>query len=241
MALPKYEQIAQHLRGQIVRGELAPGDTVPSVPELSQTWQVAKATAERAIALLRQEGLVESRQGAGTFVRERALLARTAGERYQIAQKTGNVYTAGEHAVIVAAERVEAPEEVASALGIEPGAAVIRRQRVTLEGQLPTATSVSWFSAELADRCPRLLLRERIREGTTRYLEVQTGRRPSSGQDVWTARLATHEELQLLQLEAPEAVSETRHTVFDANGEPLAYEVGITPSGRWARVEEYAL
>ncbi|QMU76340.1 GntR family transcriptional regulator [Streptacidiphilus sp. PB12-B1b] len=241
MALPKYEQIAQSLRGSIVRGELVPGDTIPSVPELSRTWEVAKATAERAIAVLRQEGLVDSRQGVGTVVRERVLLAYTAGERYQTARATGNIYTSGEHAEILGAERAEASEEVAAALGVEPGTAVVWRQRVTLEGQLPTGTSISWFLADLATQCPRLLMRDRIREGTTRYLEVQTGRRPSSGRDTWTARLATPEELTLLQLEAPAAVSETRHTVFDADGNPLGYEVGVIPAGRWARVEEYAL
>jgi DNA-binding GntR family transcriptional regulator len=241
MALPKYEQIAAEIRGKIVRGELAPGDTVPSAPELSVTWSVAKATAEKAIGLLRQEGLVEARQGSGTYVRERAPLARTAGERYHTARDTGAAYTSGEHADILTAEQVAAPDDVAAALGVDPGTPVVRRHRVTMEGQRPTAESVSWFLADLLERCPRLLLRERIREGTTRYIEVQTRRRPSTGRDVWTARLATDGELGRLELTAPAAVSEVHHTVFDADGEPIAFEVGVAPGGRWARTEEYAL
>ena len=126
MALPKYEQIAAELRGRIVRGELSTGDALPSVPELSQTWAVARATAERAIGVLRHEGLVETQQGRGTYVRERVPLARTAGERYRTARETGFVYTAGEHADIVAAEELAAPEDVATALGIAVGDPVAR-------------------------------------------------------------------------------------------------------------------
>ncbi|MGW7294017.1 GntR family transcriptional regulator [Streptomyces xiamenensis] len=241
MALPKYEQIAAELRGRIVRGELSTGDALPSVPELSQTWAVARATAERAVGVLRHEGLVETRQGRGTYVRERVPLARTAGERYRTARETGFVYTAGEHADIVAAEELAAPEDVATALGIAVGDPVARRHRLTFEGERPVSMSVSWFSADVLARCPRLVLRERIREGTTRYIEMQTGRKPHTGRDTWTARLATAQEREQLGLAEPSAVAEVRHLAFDIAGEPLAYEVGIKPGGRWARTEEYAM
>lgn len=67
--LPKYLQVADHIRGQIVRGELAPGDEVPSEREIAEQWNVSRPTATRALAALRAEGLVEARQGSGTFVR----------------------------------------------------------------------------------------------------------------------------------------------------------------------------
>ncbi|AEW99204.1 GntR family transcriptional regulator [Streptantibioticus cattleyicolor] len=241
MALPKYEQIAADLRGRIVRGELRPGDAIPSERELTERWSVARATIVKALEILRQEGLIETRQGTGSTVRDRMALARTAGERYKTSVTTGYIYTAGEHADIVSAERVPAPEDVAAALDVEAGAEVVRRQRVTFEGETPTATSVSWFSAEVAEAAPRLLQRERIREGTTRYVEMQTGRRPHTGRDWWTARLATDAELELLRLDGPAAVSEVRHVAFCQDGRPLTYEVGITPAGRWSRTEEYSM
>lgn len=241
MALPKYDQIAGDLRGRIVRGELSPGDALPSEHDLTARWKVARGTVTKALDLLRQEGLIETRQGAGSKVKERAPLARTAAERYRTSVETGNIYTAGEYAEIVAAEMVPAPEDVATALGVEPGDQVARRQRVTFEGEAPTATSTSWFTAEVAEAAPRLLLRERIREGTTRYVEMQTGRRPHTGRDMWTARLASDEELELLHLEAPTAVAESRHHAYCSEGRPLTYEVGISPGGRWARTEEYSM
>lgn len=63
---PLYEQLAAILRGQIERGELA--GRLPSVKTLQQQYGVAQGTAERAFALLRDEGLVRSRIGRGHFV-----------------------------------------------------------------------------------------------------------------------------------------------------------------------------
>ncbi|WP_431044074.1 GntR family transcriptional regulator [Streptomyces sp. P1-3] len=241
MALPKYEQIAADIRGRIVRGELKPGDTVESERELQDRWSVARATVVRALDVLRREDLIETKQGTGSTVKVRIPLARTAGERYDTSVKTGFIYTAGEHADILSAEWVPASEDVASALGVEPGAEVVRRHRVTYEGERPIATSYSYFTAEVAAAAPRLLQRERIRQGTTRYVEMEAGRKPHTGRDVWTARLATEEELRLLQLDGPQAVSETRHIAYDAEGKPLTYEVGINPAGHWARTTEYQM
>lgn len=241
MALPKYEQIAADLRGRIVRGDLTPGSPLPSERELTDRWGVSRATVVKGLDVLRQEGLIETRQGTGSAVRERVPLARTAGERYRTAVETGQIYTAGEYAEIVSAGLVPAPEDVAAALGIEVGEQVACRHRVTFEGETPSATSWSWFTAEVAQAAPRLLLRERVREGTTRYVEMETGRRPQTGRDWWTARLATGEELRLLRLAGPQAVGVTRHVMYDGDGAPLAYEVGVTPTGRWSRTEEYVL
>lgn len=241
MALPKYDQIASDLRGRIVRGELAPGAALPSERELTERWAVSRSTVVKALDVLRQEGLVDTRQGTGSTVRERTPLARSAGERYATALATGHIYTAGEYAEIVGAEMVPAPDDVAAGLGVEVGTPVLRRDRVTFEGERPVATSSSWFTAAVGEAAPRLLTRERVREGTTRYVEMQTGRAPQTGRDWWTARLATDEELTLLQLEGPAAVCEVRHVVYDAEGAVLAYEVGVNPGGRWARTEEYAM
>ncbi len=241
MALPKYDVIATDLRGRIVRGELEPGAELPSERELTEKWKVSRATVVRGLDVLRQEGLIETRQGSGSIVRERVPLARTAGERYATSLATGHVYTAGEYAEIVSAEMVPAPDHVATALGVEPGAQVAARVRVTFEGEKPVATSTSYFTAEVAAAAPRLLQRERIREGTTRYVEMETGRRPHTARDRWTSDLASDEVLAALQLSAPAAVAEVRHTVYDVAGQVLTYEVGITPSGRWARTEEYAM
>ena|SRR6266853_1092337 len=68
--IPLYVQIADRLRVAIATGELAAGAALPSVRNLASTIRVNPATVVQAYRELEQAGVVESRQGAGTFVRE---------------------------------------------------------------------------------------------------------------------------------------------------------------------------
>src|SRR6266511_3605145 len=68
---PPYQQVANALRAAILTKKYAPGDQLPSGHELSKTYGVARMTIQQAIRLLRDEGLVISRQGSGVFVRAR--------------------------------------------------------------------------------------------------------------------------------------------------------------------------
>jgi GntR family transcriptional regulator len=66
---PPYLQVAEDLRASIDAGEFQPGEKLPSGRDLSRRYSVALMTMQRAIALLRDEGLVASYQGRGVFVR----------------------------------------------------------------------------------------------------------------------------------------------------------------------------
>lgn len=63
---PLYLQLAAILRAQIERGELE--RRIPSVKTLTQQYGIAQGTAERALTVLREEGLIRSRMGRGHFV-----------------------------------------------------------------------------------------------------------------------------------------------------------------------------
>ncbi|MGW6914142.1 TetR/AcrR family transcriptional regulator C-terminal domain-containing protein [Kitasatospora sp. NPDC054939] len=65
---PPFQRIAAELRRRIATGELAPGERVPSTRRLAQDWNVALATATKALTVLRLEGLVEARPRIGTVV-----------------------------------------------------------------------------------------------------------------------------------------------------------------------------
>jgi GntR family transcriptional regulator len=64
-----YLQIADDLRGQITRGELTPGERLPSTAQLAERYGVAAMTVRNALRTLNSEGLVVARQGSGVFVR----------------------------------------------------------------------------------------------------------------------------------------------------------------------------
>lgn len=58
-----YERIAKDLRGAIQCGALRPGDSLPTMKEISSRYDVAGSTAHRAVAKLHGEGLVDVRRG----------------------------------------------------------------------------------------------------------------------------------------------------------------------------------
>ena len=72
VATPVYRQLAGILRRRIEDGRIRPGHAIPSEKLLEQEFGVARNTARKAIAVLRdEEELVETVQGRGTYVRPR--------------------------------------------------------------------------------------------------------------------------------------------------------------------------
>jgi DNA-binding transcriptional regulator YhcF (GntR family) len=65
---PLSAQLAQLLRELIRSGQLSPGDRVPSEPQLSRQYSVSRDTAQRALAMLADEGLITRRRGVGSIV-----------------------------------------------------------------------------------------------------------------------------------------------------------------------------
>lgn len=68
--IPLYAQISARLRVAIAAGELKPGAALPSVRQLAGQLRINPATVVQAYRELETEGLVATRQGAGTFVQD---------------------------------------------------------------------------------------------------------------------------------------------------------------------------
>ena len=240
--LPKFVQMANRIRDQILSGNLAAGEEVPSERALAGEWGVARPTAARALQELRRLGLVESRQGSGSFVRGHLDVHRRVRDRYARSQAAGRVYSEGEWATIVSAKMARAPARIAAAMGIAAGEMVGRRHRITGDANGPTEISTSWFPPQIVVEAPRLLARERIREGSLAYVETCTGRRGAVARDELSARLALAGERRELALDDPAAVLVVLHVVVDRKDQPLEVADAVYPStGRWIFDQEYPL
>ena len=69
------ERVVSALRRQVLGGEMTPGQKLPTESQLTETFGVSRTVIREAIATLAADGLVESRQGAGSFVRDHPTLA----------------------------------------------------------------------------------------------------------------------------------------------------------------------
>lgn len=83
--VPLYEQIAARIRVAVAAEEYRAGDTLPSVRQLSATLRVNPSTVVQAYRDLERGGFVETRHGAGTYVRAVAPEVRE-GERLRQAR-----------------------------------------------------------------------------------------------------------------------------------------------------------
>ena len=64
--IPLYGKVEEVLASEIARGELKPGDRLPSEDELLVRFGVSRITVRRAVQNLIQRGMVEIRRGRGT-------------------------------------------------------------------------------------------------------------------------------------------------------------------------------
>jgi GntR family transcriptional regulator len=238
MALLKYEEIAESLRSRIAAGEFEPGQVLPSTRDLSEQWSVARATAIKAMDVLRNDGVVEARQGTGFVVTETPVARPVGARQAGSARVTGGM----PFLRVGTPDWLEPPAYVAAALRMSSGIAALRRVRVM---QLPDGSAhsyvIAWFPPDIAEPAPRLAQLAPIAEGTTRYVRRQTGRFPVEGTDITTVRLATPTEAEHLALAVPVAVAAVLHTAYDQEGRPLVCEEGVTPGLHYERVETYPM
>ncbi|MEV0309773.1 TetR/AcrR family transcriptional regulator C-terminal domain-containing protein [Nonomuraea fuscirosea] len=79
MTTPPHARIAADIKRRVAEGRLRPGDRVPSTRQLARDWNVALATAAKALTLLAREGVVVAEPRVGTVVaRGRGQKARPA-------------------------------------------------------------------------------------------------------------------------------------------------------------------
>ena len=137
----RYQEIAHTLR-QRVQAE-GPGHVLPSESDLSAEFGVSRVTIRRALETLRDEGVVESRQGFGWFVATAPLQQRLASlETIESQLEARGLRTERQ---ILEFAFVAAPPHVASRLHAEQ---VLRVKRLNLADGAPFAVVTVWCPAE---------------------------------------------------------------------------------------------
>jgi GntR family transcriptional regulator len=69
---PSYRQLADRLTGQLLAGDPPEGEAMPSVRTLASRYLINPLTVGRALQMLVDDGLVESRRGVGMYVQRGA-------------------------------------------------------------------------------------------------------------------------------------------------------------------------
>lgn len=134
----RYRTIAADLRRQIVGGELAAGAVLPSEAELAGSYDVSRVTVRKALEVLRDDGLVASRQGYGWFV-----------DGDTVRQSLGALSTIEGQLT----EQGRVPQRRVVSFGFDRDHLVV--VRVNLADGLPFALVTVWCPAELGSSLSR--------------------------------------------------------------------------------------
>jgi GntR family transcriptional regulator len=112
-------------------------DRIPSETELASQLQVSRNTIRDALSRLEVEGIINRRQGAGTFVNSPDLLVKTRLE--EIVPYTTFIADHGyvPSVEVILAEEKTTTSDVSQALGLQPSSRVLEVQKVFRAGQVP--------------------------------------------------------------------------------------------------------
>lgn len=210
---PLYIQLANNLKQIILDGKMSSGDSLPSERMLTEITGASRVTVRKAIGRLIEEGLLLSRQGAGTYV---APSIEQSGE--ELTGFTDDAKDRGEApASIWLVRSIASPtEEEARHLKIGISDPVVRLGRVRLSDGEPLAIEHAVV--------PAALLPSPDSVGISLYQALEKiGVCPVKGTQKIRASLATPTEAALLSIhEDSEILRIERHT-FMEDGTPVEY------------------
>ncbi|MCU1369866.1 MAG: putative GntR family transcriptional regulator [Ilumatobacteraceae bacterium] len=216
----RYRDIAADLRTRVEVGEFTAGRLLPSESALSATYSASRVTIRKALEFLRNEGLVDSRQGFGWFVAGRTVrqpLAHLATIEAQL-EAEGR---ASQRQILDFAF-VRPPARVRSVLGVDKA---LRVKRINLADGEPFARVTVWCPEELGADLSRAQVQER---SFYELLPVDFG----GATQTIGADAAGAEDAELLQVPVGSPVLVCERVTADAAGTPVLIGEYVFPAHR---------
>jgi GntR family transcriptional regulator len=139
---PLYQQIKNLMLRSLQDNEWGPGEAIPSEMELAARFRVSQGTVRKAVDELAADNLLVRRQGKGTFVATHA--EQKVQYRFlRLAADDGDAI--GAQRRFIDCRRLRAPAEIARALGLKAGDAVLQVRRVLSFRDVPVVLDDIWL------------------------------------------------------------------------------------------------
>lgn len=215
-APPLYHQIGEVLRNQIVTGQVAVGDVLPTEMELIRTFKVSRSTVRHAIRTLAENGMVQARPGVGTVV----VRTRPAEERSYLRGLTEDLARQGvaTQARVLTAEMIEPTPAIRARLALHKGERVLYLARLRTIADTPLALIHSYVPESLGIRAS-----EDFSGPLYEIIERRHEHLITFGKDVIGARVPTREEAQQLDIHGGTPVLVIRRTAYTEHERPVEY------------------
>ena len=237
----KYQSIASDIQRSIEAGALKPNAKLPTVVELCEAYGVSKITIKRAIDLLTDRGLISSRRGSGTYVKNTSELLEQTGlepidamddsgvDSFAFSQSDRAAGFTEKHAslgkkissVIYDFSIVNPPEDVARHLNIHPEDFTYHHCRVRCLDDEPMVIEYTYMPLDLIPGLKRSQLYLSVYD----YIQNALGLKISSFHRIFRAVPASAEEAKRLQTAPGIPMLEIAQVGFLDDGTPFEYSV----------------
>ncbi len=217
MTAPIYITIHDEMREAIEAGRWGAGDKIPSERELAEQFNVSRMTLRQAVLMLVDEGTLERRGGAGTFVTATRVQERLDG----VGSFTAAMHATGRIASskVIAYHIGQASKSEVDQLQLTPDAQVLRMERVRYGDDEPIAFEIASIPATLVEG----LSREELTDSLYNTLTTKKGLTIGRAEQVLTAAAATERVADLLAIQRTDPVLVMRQVTFDSQAVPFEY------------------
>ena len=215
---PRYLQIVDDLLDRIERGDLGPGDRLSSERALAEEFSVNRRTLRNALSVLERRGLLERRQGAGTFV-SNPRFERRAAEFFPFTEGIRHRgFEPGSQ--IISLQRLPASPSVAEQLELTEQDEVWRFHRLRSVNGEPFLVETFSLPSALAPEIDAFDLSERsVYDVLENEYDVVVDRAQLSLEAVAISEF----EAELLRVSIGAPAMLERHLAFDTTGRPVDY------------------
>ena len=241
---PEYMQVADAVRAAIEAGEWQPGELIPPEPELAARFNTTRATVNRALSILRAEGLIRPKQGRGTTVRPLPVLRRDgAGRQRREVREEGQARGAFDaemrrHGLDPATRsdvsQVPAAPGIAELLGVDEGTMVLARRREMLANGEPVQMATSYLPLDIAEGTP--IAEQDPGPGGIYSRLAELGHDPVTFAETVRIRRPLGDEARFLDMDPDQRVIAICRTAADAAGRIVEVNEIALPAHQWELV-----
>jgi GntR family transcriptional regulator len=223
---PLYQQIKALILQSLQAGEWKPGEAIPSEMDLAARFRVSQGTVRKAIDELAADNLVVRRQGKGTFVATHA--EQHVQYRFlKLMPDAGDLNSEGPaQRSILECKRVRASAEVARALALRSGDAVVQVRRVLSFGGVPTILEDLWLPGSAFKGLSAEQMAD-YQGPTYAMFELEFGVRMVRAEEKIRAVTPDAEQARLLQVERATPLLSVERIAYTYNDVPMELRRGL--------------
>lgn len=233
---PRVYEIASDLRSRIDEGEFPVGSKLPSTWQLAEHYDISRQAIARVVTLLKADGVVEGRQGAGVFVRTwRPLVYRPQAE-FRRKPPSVDIFTnllngeGRDGSQKIEVEGADPEESVRRRLQLAVGERVAVRRRTSYVDGRPFSTDDSYVALHLVE-ASEWMTEGSVERGTNQVL-AELGQELVQALDELYIRMPKPPEVDRLQLAPGTPVGELISTAHNADGQPVQVTRCVLPGDR---------